>query len=251
MADLPLLFFPSPDSADRTKRKMNPGKPHKPSVSGQWERLSPVFQRLQESFNERCAELQRTPVGIDPEQALVIETIGSVENFANAVKRVRGLEWIGEVEIDEIAPDEYFYNVDKERERITTALKGRLYLVMSNQTALAEMLNLWKRYQENPNMTFDHGLTKFRDVFQYLKDIRRWGVEDRLAERKVFDIWREDIESEPRRSVRFEAELWYRGENHKRRKSTTIVSELIQNLGGRVISECVIHPLCQDTCRPN
>ena len=72
MADLPLLFFPSPDSADRTKRKMNPGKPHKPSVSQQWERLSPIFQRLQESFNERCAELQRTPAGIDPEQALVI-----------------------------------------------------------------------------------------------------------------------------------------------------------------------------------
>ena len=170
----------------------------------------------------------------------MIETIGSVENFANAVKRVRGLEWIGEVEIDEIAPDEYFYNVDKERERITTALKGRLYLVMSNQTALAEMLNLWKRYQENPNMTFDHGLTKFRDVFQYLKDIRRWGVEDRLAEQKVFDIWREDIEFDPKRSVRFEAELWYRGNYKKRRESERIVSGLIQNLGGSVISQCVI-----------
>ena len=113
MADLPLLFFPSPDSADRTKRKMNPGKPHKPSVSRQWERLSPIFQQLQESFNERCAELQRTPTGIDPEQALVIETIGSVEDFANAVKKVRGLEWMGEIEIDDITPDEDFYNVDK------------------------------------------------------------------------------------------------------------------------------------------
>ena len=240
MADLPLLFFPSPDSADRTKRKMNPGKPLKPPVSRQWERLSPVFQRLQESFSERRAELQRTPVGIDPEQALVIETIGSVENFANAVKRVWGLEWMGEIEIDEIAPDEDFYYVDKEGERTTTALKRRLYLVMSNRTALDEMLNLWRRYQANPNMTFDHGLTKFRDVFQYLKDIRRWGVEDRLAERKVFDIWREDIESEPRRSVRFEAELWYRGSDKKRKESETIVSGLIQNLGGGVISQCVI-----------
>ena len=243
MADLPLLFFPSPDSADRTKRKMNPGKPHKPSVSRQWERLSPLFQRLQESFNERCAELQRTPVGIDPEQALVIETIGSVENFANAVKKVRGFEWVGEIEIDDIAPDEDFYNVDQKGERTTTALKGRLYLVMSNRTALDEMLNLWRRYQANPNMTFDHGLTKFRDVFQYLKDIRRWGVEDRLAERKVFDIWRENIESEPRRSVRFEAELWYRGSDNKRKESETIVSELIQNLGGRVISKCFINSI--------
>ena len=240
MADLPLLFFPSPDSADRTTRKMNPGKPFKPSVSRQWERLSPVFQRLQESFNERCAELQRTPVGIDPEQALVIEIIGSVENFANAVKRVQGLEWMGEIEIDDIAPDEDFYNVDKKGERKTTALKGRLYLVMSNRTALDEMLNLWKRYQANPTMIFDHGLTKFRDVFQYLKDIRRWGVEDRLAERKVFDIWREDIEFDPQRSVRFEAELWYRDSDNKRKESETIVSGLIQNLGGSVVSQCVM-----------
>ena len=243
MADLPLLFFPSPDRADRTKRKMNPGKPIKPSVSRQWQRLSPVFQRLQESFNERCAELQFTPTGIDPEQALVIETIGSVENFANAVKKVRGLEWMGEIEIDDIAPDEDFYNVDKEGKRTTTVLKGRLYLVMSNRTALDEMLNLWKRYQANPNMTFDHGLTKFRDVFQYLKDIRRWGIEDRLAERKVFDIWREDIKFDPERSVRFEAELWYRGSDNKRKESETIVSGLIQNLGGRVISECFIHSI--------
>ena len=243
MADLPLLFFPSPDRADRTKRKMNPVKPFKPSVSRQWERLSPVFQRLQESFNERCAELQRTPVGIDPEQALVIETIGSVENFANAVKKVRGFEWMREIEIDDIAPDEDFYNIDKKGERKTTALKGCLYLIMSNRAALDEMLNLWKRYQANPTMIFDHGLTKFRDVFQYLKDIRRWGVEDRLAERKVFDIWREDIELDPKRSARFEAELWYRGSDNKRKESETIVSELIQNLGGRVISECVIHSI--------
>lgn len=240
MADLPLLFFPSPDSANRTKRKMNPGKPLKPSVSRQWERLSPAFQQLQESFKERCAELQRTPTGIDPEQALVIETIGSVENFANAVKRVRGLEWMGEIEIDDIPPDEDFYHVDKEGERTTTALKGRLYLIMSNQTALTEMFNLWKRYQANLNMTFDHGLTKFRDVFQYLKDIHRWGVEDRLAERKVFDIWREDIDSDPKRSVRFEAELWYRGSDKKRKESETIVSGLIQNLGGSVVSQCVM-----------
>lgn len=240
MADLPLLFFPSPDSADRTKRKINPEKPFKPSVFRQWQRLSPIFQRLQDSFNERRAELQLTPTGIDPEQALVIETIGSVEDFANAVKKVRGLEWMGEIEIDDITPDEDFYNVDKKGERKTTALKGRLYLIMSNQTALTEMLNLWKRYQANPNITFDHGLTKFRDVFQYLKDIRKWGVEDRLAERKVFDIWQGDIEFDPKRSVRFEAELWYRGSDNKRKESETIVSRLIQDLGGSVISQCVI-----------
>ena len=240
MADLPLLFFPSPDSADRTKRKLLPGKPIKPSVSRQWERLSPVFKRLQESFNERCVELQQTPLGIEPEQVLVIEIIGSIENFANAVKKIHGLEWMGEIEIDGIAPDEDFYSVNKNKEKLKEVLKGRLYLVMSNQTALAEMLSLWKRYQANPTMAFEHGLTKFRDVFQYLKDIRRWSIKDRLAEHEVFEVWQEDLKSDSQRNVRFEAELWYRENDNKRRESEGIVSRLIQNLGGSVISRCVL-----------
>jgi len=32
---------------------------------------------------------------MEPEQALVLETIGSVEGFMNAVKKVEGFEWLG------------------------------------------------------------------------------------------------------------------------------------------------------------
>jgi hypothetical protein len=207
-----------------------------PSVSRQGERLSPVFQQLQTSFNVRCVELQQTPSGIDPEQVLVIETIGNIENFANAVKKISGLEWMGEIEADEIAPDEDFYFDDKPEKE----LSGRLYLVMSNQKALTQMLSLWTQYQADTSMKFQHGLTKFRDVFLHLKDIRRWGVEDRLAEREVFKIWQENLEFDAQRNVRFEAELWFRGSNDKRRESEGIVSGLIQELGGSVISQCVI-----------
>ena len=236
MAELPLLLFPRPGVAERTKRKMVPGKVHRPSVTRQGERLSPVFQQLQTSFNARCVELQQTPSGIDPEQVLVIETIGNIENFANAVKKITGLEWMGEIEADEIAPDEDFYFDDKPEKE----LSGRLYLVMSNQTALIQMLSLWNQYQEDTSMKFQHGLTKFRDVFLHLKDIRRWGVEDRLAEREVFEIWQENLEFDAQRNVRFEAELWFRGSDDKRRESEGIVSGLIQELGGSVISQCVI-----------
>ena len=236
MADLPLLLFPSPGIAERTKRKMVPGKVHTPSITRQGQRLSPVFQQLQTSFNSRCAEIQQTPSGIDPEQVLVIETIGNIENFANEVKKIPGLEWMGEIEADEIAPDEDFYD-DKKPEK---ALSGRLYLIMTNQAALTQMLSLWTRYQADTTMNFQRGLTKFRDVFLHLKDIRRWGVEDRLAEREVFDIWQENLEFDEQRNIRFEAELWYRGSEEKRRESESIVSALIQELGGSVISQCVI-----------
>lgn len=245
MADLPLLFFPSPETASKTPGHGFGGNLNRPSAQRQGQRLNPIFQQLQNSFNARSIELQQTPAGIDPEQVLVIETVGNIEDFANAVKKVSGLEWMGEFVLDSISPDEDFQDKKDSKKE----LSGCLYLIMSNQKALSQMLSLWQKYTKNPDtMNFQRGgeywgLAKFKDIFLHMKDIRRWDVKDRLAERKVFDMWQEDIESDPQRSVRFEAELWYRGKNHKRRKSATIVSELIQNLGGRVISECVIHSI--------
>lgn len=236
MADLPLLLFPTPEIADRTKRKVVSGKVNIPTASRQGERLSPLFRQLQNSFNERDIELQHTPVGIEPEQVLVIETVGSIEDFANAVKKIPGLEWMGEIEADEIAPDDDFYDEQNPNKK----LNGRLYLIMTNQQALNQMLSLWGQYQNNTSMRFERGLTKFRDVFLHLKDIRHWNVEDRLAEREVFEIWKEEIEQNPNRNVRFEAELWYRGNEAKHNESETVVRQLINQLGGDVITQCTI-----------
>lgn len=236
MAERPLLLFPTPEIADRTKRRGFPVRVHRPSHDRQGQRLSPLFTQLQIEFNARRVELQQTAAGVDPEQVLVIETVGGVENFANAVKRIAGLEWMAELETDEIAPDEDFYdeqNADKE-------LNGRLYLVMTNQRALDEMLSLWKRYQVDHNMIFERGLTKFRDVFLCLKDIRRWGVQDRIEETGVLDAWREDLEHGGDRAIRFEVELWFRGTDNKRQEAQRQVQALIGGLGGSVIGNCVI-----------
>lgn len=241
MAELPLLLFPSPEVASKTPGHGFGGNLNRPTAARQGQRLNPVFQQLQDSFNARSVELQQTPTGIDPEQVLVIETVGNVEDFANAVKKVEGLEWMGEFALDGISPDEDF----QDKKNPEKELSGRLYLIMSNQTALTQMLSLWLRYTENPDtMNFKsgeyHGLAKFKDVFLHLKDIRRWGVEDRLAEREVFEIWQENLEFDSQRNVRFEAELWFRGSEGKRRESESIVSGLIQEFGGSVISQCVI-----------
>jgi len=82
---------------------------------------------------------------------------------------------------------------------------------MTNQQALEQMLSLWRRYQEDPTMQFERGLTKFRDVFLHLKSIRRWDVQDRLLETGIIDVWREDLEYDGARVITFEAELWFRG----------------------------------------
>jgi len=199
----PLLLFPTPQPADRTKRKSLPGRVHKPDVTRQGQRLSPVFDQLQATFNARRVEIQQTTAGIDPEQVLVIKIIGSVDKFANAVKRIEGLEWMGEIETDEIAPDEDFYDEANPQKN----LNGRLYLVMTNQRALDEMLSLWQRYQTDPDMQFEHGLTKFRDVFLHLRSIRRWDVQDRLLETGLIDVWQEDLKYSGDQIIPFEVEL--------------------------------------------
>lgn len=206
MSERPLLLFPTPEAADRNKLFGRGGNYHKPSVERQGNRLSPMFTQLITTFEARRVELQQSTAGIEPEQALVIETIGSIEDFSKAVKHISGFEWMSEIEIDEISPDNDFYdNKNPEKE-----LSGRLYLIMSNQRALEEMLSLWKRYQDNQKMTFERGLTKFRDVFLHLKNIRLWDVQDRLLETGVIEAWNEDLEHNGDRVVRFETELWFR-----------------------------------------
>ena len=87
MPERPLLLFPTPERADRTKRPSGfSGSTHYPFHKRQGQRLSPKLDQFEAIFDERHNEIQQTPAGADPEQILVIETIGNVENFANAVK---------------------------------------------------------------------------------------------------------------------------------------------------------------------
>jgi hypothetical protein len=134
-----------------------------------------MFRQLQSAF----IEIQQTTAGVDPEQVLVIETIGGIENFANAVKRIEGFEWMAELEVDEIAPDEDFFD-ETEREK---ELSGRLYFVMTNQRALEEMLSLWQRYKTDPTVKFDTGLNKFKNVFKLGFDI--WDLAGQLGYRRM------------------------------------------------------------------
>lgn len=239
MAERPLLIFPAPELASRSKLGSGRRKIHGPTHPRQGQRLSPLFTQLQRTFDNRRVEIQRTMVGIDPEQVLVIETIGSIENFANAIKKIEGLEWMGEIEADELPSDQDFYDEDN----VDKTLGGRLYLVMSNQQALDEMLSLWRRYKDDSSMQFDRGLTKFRDVFLWLKDIRRWDVQDRLMETGLIEIWKEDLLHDRERTIRFEAELWFRGSSEKRTTSQRQVTQLVQDLGGSIRSQCVIEDI--------
>ncbi len=158
MAEHPLLIFPEPVSAEKARRYGSGRPPRIPDARRQSKRLAPKFQRLQQAMDQQRITIQGNSFGLQPEQALVIETIGSVQNFINAVKKVEGLDWLGEFELDEIAP-EYGFEDEKAPDK---QLKGQLFLIMTDQRALHELQNLFTKWQKNSNIRFPRGLAPLK-----------------------------------------------------------------------------------------
>ena len=235
MPEHPLLVFPDPTHAERTKRQGFGARLRLPDASQQGQRLAPQFQQLQQAMERRRISLQDNPLGIQPEQVLILETIGSIENFVNAVRRVEGLEWLGEFERGDIVPD-FGFEDESNPER---PLRGQLFLVMTNQQALREMQNLFTRWQEEPETKFPYGLAKLRDAFRYLQDIRPWSADDRIRETGLLENWQFRLQNDES-TAPFEAELWFRSSIGRRGQSESYVRGIIESLGGEIIQQCVI-----------
>ena len=182
MAEHPLLIFPGPSLAERAKRSGGGSKFRLPEAQRQAARLSPHFQRLQQAMNRQRIAIQGNSYGLQPEQALVVETIGPIQNFVNAVKKVDGLEWLGEVELDDIAPEHGFEDAkDPEKQ-----LKGRLFLIMTDQRALQELQNLFANWMRDKTISFPRGFSPLKQAFIHLHTIRPWDVEDRIRDTGVY-----------------------------------------------------------------
>ena len=237
MAEYPLLIFPEPSHAERAKRSSRGGKLHIPDHQRQAKRLSPQFNRLQEAMNNRRIALQDNPIGIEPEKVLVLETVGSIDDFFKAVRKIDGLEWLAEIETDEILPEHGFQdetNPDKK-------LIGRFFMVMTDQLALQQMISLFNKWQKNRNVTFDRGLAKWKDAFNHLKEIRTWNARDRIQETGVIEDWEERLKfNQEQEDIPFEAELWFRTRLGRQQQADAYIRGVIQNLGGKVMKPCII-----------
>ena len=232
MTQYPLLFFPDREEVTRSKLNGGGGNIHKPSTQRQGERLSPRFNELCTALEAKRFQLQQSSSGIDPEEVLVLETVGSIEEFAKSVVNIEGFEWLGEIEIDDIEPDDDFYDEKSEAKY----LKGRLYLISTNIAAMNQLLSLWNQFIQDPNIKFQRGFGKFKDVFKQLKYIRRWDVQDRFDETNVLNIWKQNLELAPDQVIRFEIELWYRNNIELRQQSFSSVQSLLNSMGGNVVT---------------
>jgi hypothetical protein len=239
MPNNPLLVFPRPAAVDRSNLGGGPkASPHVPSVRRQSERLTPKFSELQRAFQTKAAAMHEDVAGAVPEQVVVFETVGSVENFLAAVRHVDGMSWLADWAEEEIPQDDDFYLEDG-RDGL---LGGRLYLVMTNQEAIDQLISLFRRFKREPNAKFDRGLNTWKKLFRQLRDVRRWSAADRLHETGVLESFREDLlnEQDP---MRFEAELWCRDEVNQQRAAFDTFRLVVEAEGGRCLGQCCIHEI--------
>lgn len=232
MTERPIILFPKPQLADRNKRKMPISRVNTPSFEAQYNRLQPTFKVLREAFEKKRIQFQNTPIGVNPEYALVFEVVGSVNDFYTAVNKSEGLEWLFDKESFDITPDENFY-YDEDRNK---NIAGKVYCVMSNQEAMEQMLSCWERFNDGESDVFARGYAGLRNIFVNIKGIRTWNEVDRIQETQVMEYWKESLEIDGNTVVPFEVELFYRKDEKKRSQVETEVISEIQRLGGSIIN---------------
>lgn len=302
---LPLLVFPHAKEIPPPKRSGFPqGMPHLPGRARQVERLTKQLEELQSDFSSYRASVSGAVAGLEPETVLVIEIAGSVEGFKQAVEATDGLEWLGEWDIEDIEPDDDFYEPPKigvdffknKVEGITNRtqskeiqeillkhkcinangilikddipplslpnhlkhlsleiikvinsakkekrLNGRLFLSFGNERGLRELLALWERWEKGRELP--HGKTRWRDVFSQTLRIRRWGIQETLRETGMIERWRDLLEPiQPTKEIYCQIELFYRRNREKRKQSETVVTSLLEEIGGQTISAFIDMP---------
>ncbi len=231
MTERPLLLLPSAKITQQQKgKKRNIPTPHIPSFEEQKDRLTPLFKSMQQSF------IRTTAAGAEPESVFVIETVGSIDDFHRAVNKITGLEWLAEEDVEDIEPDDLFYYEEKKDK----LLAGRLFLTMSNQTAMNELMSLYNSWV--PEKNFSRGYNKWKEIFSQIRTMRPWNTEDRLRDTGILDFLQEELEMKRGTSstIKFEIELWYRIREEKRKAIKVSLKELIKEENGSLIKTCQI-----------
>lgn len=236
MAELPLIILPERRNAVRSRRPpFVPKKLRVPTRSAQSQRLTPKFQAVKRALEQSTLAIQSSIGGQAPEEVVVLEVIGGVNDFYRVVGRTPGLEWLCEWDEDDVGPEDGFAL----EENPTSRIDARLYLVMTSQSGIEEILRLWRLYQSSPNSLTAAGLTPWLRIFEHLKDVRLWDTKDRLASTGVEEYWQDFLKADGLPAeLRFEAELWYRESSSD--IAARAFTELVAQEGGRVISQTVI-----------
>ncbi|MCY4000082.1 MAG: S8 family peptidase [Bacteroidetes bacterium] len=226
-------------SADKQKQGSGGESVDAPTHAHQAKRLLPQFAELLEAIEKRRITLQDTSAGITPEMVLVIEVIGRVENFISAVRNIEGLEWLGEYELEHVEHDDWFEDPNHSDKK----LNGRLFMTMTNQKALIQIVNLFEKWDWDRDIKekvkIPRGLAPLREMFKFLHKIRPWDVIDRIQDTGLLEDWKERIK-DGQEIVPLEVELWYSNNQSTRNERVQKIRQIIEDIGGQVVNECHI-----------
>jgi hypothetical protein len=232
MPELPLLFFPNPTTVEKQRLGGGGAAITKPSAAEQRSRLDARFREIAESFHGLQASVQ----GLEPEQVLVLETIGdTVVNLAKAAQQIPGMEWLAEMDLDDIEPQAGFRHAKDQEKGLTC----RLYAVMTNQQAMTQLISLWDNWCSDPTKQAKRNFGPFKDLFINLRDLRKWDVQDRIHSTGLLEFLNERL-SEGVEEIRFEVELWCRQSKESRAQAFRSLAALISAQGGECIAQSVI-----------
>lgn len=240
----PLLAFGPPVVVHRPAQlRRNLPRISKLSGARQSTRLSPQFQELAAAFEAERARLATDSLDeVDPALVVVFDLAGTVQNFQNAIDKIDGFEFLSQLLGDTSEPDDDFHMIDPETGRTDKEVQHSLYMVMSSSKAIDELIRLFAVWEQDRERKFEHGLGKFKEAFQQLTSIRRWGPEDRIRETGLREHWEETLTmiGQSISTVKVEVELWYRREQAERSAAESHVEQIITASGGHIIDRAEI-----------
>lgn len=199
MPERPLVLFAAPTVADKERRYGGASKYYLPSHSRQVSRLTPQFNVLQHTINSGNIYFTNYATGVDPEYTLVFETVGDPRDFYKAVNKLKEeyptVEWLMELSDSNLNNSDDFYVMDSQAARDDSKkLTTKLFCIMTNQVALNEIISLWNHYQTDENFKFPRGMAGFKQLFRTLYDVHKWGIEERLEDTGLIEIWEEELQ---------------------------------------------------------
>lgn len=235
MLELPILFFPKPTTVTRAKLGGGGGSYAKPSAAEQRRRLDARFRTIAESLHSVKSSIQ----GLEPEHVLVLETISeSVEGLAKACEQIPGLEWLAEMDLDDVSPEAGF----EDQKEPNGLLSCRLYAVMTNQQAMDQLISLWNAWWSNPAERARQNFGPFKKLFINLRELRRWNAEDRITETGVLQYLDERLQ-DGSEYIQFEVELWCRHSEQSRTIALQALTSLVSEQGGRCVAQAALREI--------
>lgn len=210
-----------PKSVQRRKGGGGGSETRKFEPAVQTNRFGPTFSKLNDRLNSdvETLKLYQDPNSLAPERLIVFEVTGSVQDFWKAIEKIDGLAFVGEELLAEDTED----------------LSPEMYLLVPSVRALKEIVSLWKRYTEGEALP--RGFTKWRDLFNQLRDVRPWGPRDRVTVQHQIIL--EGLFSDGSPTYKIEVELIFRKQLSERTNAEDVVKAYLKKIGGKVVDVSV------------